>query len=40
MVDNTLLDIIVVLNQQEATGGNVFRVIYIKFTVLQTTRAE
>ena len=28
--DNTLLKVIFVQNQQEATGGNVIRMIYIK----------
>ena len=36
----TLLKGIFVLNQQEATGGNVIMIIYIKCTVLRVTRAE
>jgi hypothetical protein len=40
VVDNTLLKTLFVLKQQEAKGGNVFRMIYIKFTILRATRAE
>jgi len=35
-----MICIIFVLNQQEATGGNVIRMIYIKCTVLRVRRAE